>query len=171
MRPFTCDDSALTTTLGRRSCSSSHPTGEETKAWRDAGTCLGGHPMSGGAGSMTLTLDTRHPCRQSETGSLEGRAWGNSAVWALGSAWERLGVWRLEKVSDSPRREASEGTPPPSVPGPLQSTCTCAAGRAEKRLSCSGQSPPTLAKTPLDFLQTQSSQRGLSHHKDPKLES
>lgn len=34
---------------------------------------------------------------------------------------------------NSPLREESEGIPPPSVPGPLQSMCTCAEEEQERR--------------------------------------
>ena len=48
--------------------------------------------------------------------------------------WERLGSCELRKAPNSPLREESEGTPPPSVPGPLQSTCTCAGKRGKEAL-------------------------------------
>lgn len=112
---------------------------------------------------LTLILITRHPCNGRETGSFEGRAWGSSVVWAQPSAWEQQGSgWRLEKASDSPLREESEGTPPPSAPGPLQSMCTCAGERAGETPLIRWPKPHTLAKTPCGFLQTQSSQRELT---------
>lgn len=57
-----------------------------------------------------------------------------AALWArpsseTESSWELYGCRPL----NSPLREESEGIPPPSVPGPLQSTCTCAEEGQERR--------------------------------------